>query len=181
MGDKMGMYKYLADLFQNAKDKTTPLQKERIIKWRKQPAIVKIDRPTRLTSARRLGYKAKQGFVLVRARIEKGRRKRRSLPKGRKPKRYGVYFTTARNLQAILEQRVSKRYRNLEVLNSYKAGDDSKHVWYEIILLDPNHPAIQSDKDVRWISETTSRGRSERGLTSAGKKSRSSRRKKVKK
>jgi large subunit ribosomal protein L15e len=176
----MGMYKYLVDFWQNAKDKVTPLQKERLIKWRKQPAVVKVDKPTRLASARKLGYKAKQGFVIVRARIEKGKRKRRSLPLGRKPKRYGTYFTTTRNLQSILEQRVSRKYPNLEVLNSYWVGDDSKHIWYEIILVDPNHPSIQNDKDVRWITETPSRGRAERGLTPAGKKSRKSRRKKVK-
>ena len=100
------------------------------------------------------------------------------MPKGRKPKRYGMYFTTGRNLQAIAESRANRKYPNLEVLNSYKVADDGKMSWYEVIFIDRNHPSIQKDKDVRWISETPSRGRSHRGLTSAGKRSRYSRRKK---
>ena len=175
----MGMYKYISKIWN--KKENSSLNKQRYIQWRKQPAAVKIERPTRIDKARRLGYKAKQGFAVVRGRIKKGRRKRRNIARGRRPKRYGIYFTTTRNLQATLEQRLSKRYPNLQVLNSYEVGDDGKHKWFEVIMVDPNHPAIQKDKDVRWVSETPTRGRSERGLTSASKRSRNARRKKVKK
>lgn len=172
----MGMYKYLTKIWQDAKNKLKPIQKERLIRWRKQPSIVKLDKPTRIDKARRLGYKAKQGFVVARIKLKKGGRNRRSIPKGRRPKRYGMrHFSPTKSLQAIAEQRVNKRFPNLEVLNSYYVGDDGQHVWYEIIMVDKNHPAIKKDKDVNWI--TSQRKRAFRGLTSAGKKSRNSRRK----
>ncbi len=172
----MGMYKYLSKTWQDAKDKLAPIQKERLIKWRKQPSIVKVDKPTRIDKARRLGYKAKQGFVVTRIKLKKGGRKRRSSIRGRRPKRYGMrHFSPTKNLQSIAEQRVNRKYPNLEVLNSYYVGDDSVKVWYEVILIDPNHPAIKKDKDVKRVAKQ--RKRTFRGLTSAGKKSRNSRRK----
>ena len=42
-----------------------PELRARVIGWRKQNAITRIDRPSRLERARRLGYKAKQGIVVV--------------------------------------------------------------------------------------------------------------------
>ncbi|MCK5626760.1 50S ribosomal protein L15e, partial [Candidatus Bathyarchaeota archaeon] len=36
-------------------------------KWRREPAILRVEKPTRIERAKRLGYKAKQGFVVVRA------------------------------------------------------------------------------------------------------------------
>ncbi len=174
----MGMYKYLSRIWQDAKKELAPIQKERLIKWRKQPSIVKVDNPTRIDKARRLGYKAKQGFVVARIKLKKGGRHRRSSIRGRRPKRYGMrHFSPTRNLQAIAEQRLNRKYPNLEVLNSYYVGDDSIHVWYEVIMIDPKHSAIQKDKDVQRVARQ--RKRAFRGLTSAGKKSRGSRRKKV--
>ena len=174
----MGMYKYLSRIWQNAKKELAPIQKERLIQWRKQPSIVKVDKPTRIDKARRLGYKAKQGFVIARIKIKKGGRHRRGGIRGRRPKRYGMrHFSPTKNLQAIAEQRTNRKYPNLEVLNSYYVGDDSKHVWYEVIMIDSSHPAILKDKDVKRVAKQ--RKRAFRGLTSAGKKSRGSRRKKV--
>ena len=37
--------------------------RERAIVWRKEDAATRIERPSRLLRARRLGYKAKQGIV----------------------------------------------------------------------------------------------------------------------
>ena len=174
----MGLYKYMKELFQDKRELLRPIEKERLIQWRKEPAIVRIDKPTRVDRARRLGYKAKQGIIVVRVRIKKGGRKRERMPKGRRPKRYGLYFTPTKNLQAIAEMRANRKFPNLEVLNSYLAGEDGKHKWFEVIMVDRYHPAIQNDKDLGWISETTSKKRAFRGLTSAGKRSRNSRRKK---
>jgi len=42
-----------------------PELRERVIRWRKQNAITRIERPSRLQRARRLGYKAKQGIIVV--------------------------------------------------------------------------------------------------------------------
>ena len=58
------------------------------------------------------------------------------------------------------------------VLSSYWVGQDGKHKYYEVIMLDPSHPAIKSDKDLGWIAESHHRGRAYRGKTSAGKRGR---------
>lgn len=60
----------------------------------------------------------------------------------------------------------------MEVLNSYWVGEDGKHKWFEIILVDPSHPVIASDPNLNWITKKTHTGRAERGLTSVGKKGR---------
>ena len=143
----------------------------RLIQWRREPAVIKIERPTRIDRARSLGYKAKQGYIVVRARIGKGTTKRPRITKGRRPKRYGrCKIVPSQSKQRILEGRAVRKYANMEVLNSYWVGDDSKHKWYEIILVDRDHPVIRADKKINWIS--TKKGRVSRGLTSAGKKSR---------
>jgi len=57
-----------------------PELRSRVIGWRKQNAITRIDKPSRLDRARRLGYKAKQGIVVVRMRVGTGgMRKQRPL------------------------------------------------------------------------------------------------------
>ena len=44
--------------------------------YRQLPSIVRLTRPSRPDKARRLGYKAKQGYVVYRARIRRGGRKK---------------------------------------------------------------------------------------------------------
>ncbi|HIJ98418.1 TPA: 50S ribosomal protein L15e [archaeon] len=165
----MGFYKYLAEAW---KKPSKEVQRKRYIQWRKENRFVKIEKPTRIDRARSLGYKAKPGFVVVRARIGKGGRKRPRAIAARKPTKLGVYFNPDKNLQRISEERVQRKYPNLEVLNSYWVGDDAHHEFYEIVLVDPNHPQIRSDKDINWICAPQNRRRVYRGLTSAGKKSR---------
>ena len=46
------------------------------------------------------------------------------------------------------------------------------HKFYEVILVDPQHPAIRNDPKIAWIAHPANRGRVYRGLTSAGKKGR---------
>jgi large subunit ribosomal protein L15e len=165
----MGMYKYLKKHFRSEEYKK--IMKEKLISWRKQPVLLRIDRPTRLDRARSLGYKAKQGFVLVRFRIKKGARKRETPSGGRKPLRSGKkQMTPGMNHQHISVLRVAKKFPNLEVLNSYYVADDGRSKWFEVILVDPNNPAIKNDPKFKWISKQ--KRRVYRGLTSAGKKSR---------
>src|SRR3989338_7173858 len=142
--------------------------------WRRQPVIKTLNGPTKPARARALGYKAKQGFVVARTRIKKGGRRRPTIRKGRKPRSMGLFFTTKQNKQSIAEKRVAGKYPNLEVLNSYKVGEDGKYHYFEIILVDKHHPVIKSDKTINWI--TTQRSRVFRGRTSAGKRSRGLRR-----
>ena len=133
-------------------------------------AVERITRPTRLARARSLGYRAKQGFVVVRARIAKGMRKRPNPRKGRKPTKIGLYFTAKQSSQAIAEKRAARKFPNLEVLNSYYVGESGTHKFYEVIIVDPHHPVIKSDRKINWI--INQRRRVFRGLTSAARKSR---------
>jgi large subunit ribosomal protein L15e len=83
-------------------------------------------------------------------------------------------LTPKKNLQWIAEERAARKFPNMEVLSSYWVGEDGKYKWFEVILVDRNHPAIMADKQLSWI--TTKRGRVFRGLTSAGRKARGLRR-----
>ncbi len=150
------------------------LYRERLIKWRKEPAVVRVERPTRLDRARALGYKAKKGFIIVRVRVRKGGRSRRLYGRrGRKPSKAGVRkFTPRKSLQWIAEEKAQRKFPNLEVLNSYYVAEDGQYKWYEVIMVDPNQPTIKSDKNIKWIAEKQHRKRVFRGLTSAGKKAR---------
>jgi large subunit ribosomal protein L15e len=150
------------------------LQKERLIVWRRQHAIERIERPTKPARARRLGYKAKVGFIVARVRIAKGGRHRRLYGRrGRKPSKSGLTkYSYGKSLQWISEERAAKKFVSMQVLNSYLAGEDGREKWFEVIMADPNHPAIKNDKNYKWLASPGNRRRVLRGLTSAGKKSR---------
>ncbi|MBU2100861.1 50S ribosomal protein L15e [Candidatus Micrarchaeota archaeon] len=150
------------------------LNKERLIGFRKEKeSVVRLEKPTNLPRARTLGYKAKKGIFVVRVRARKGSGTKTRPNRARRPKRMGIAKLTRRkSIQAIAETRASKKHPNCEVLNSYWIGEDGKHKYFEVILVDVNAPEIKSDKDLKWLTEKQHKGRSERGLTSAGKKSR---------
>ena len=154
------------------------LMRQRLIEWRKQHTVTRIERPTRLDRARKLGYKAKQGFVVARTKVRRGGRRKQRPRSGRRPKRMGVKkFKPAKSIRLIAEERTARKFPNLEVLNSYWVGEDGRHKWFEVILVDKNHPVIKTDKDINWITEKQHNRRVFRSLTSAGKKVRSLRRK----
>ena len=149
------------------------LQWQRQQEWRNQGAIERIERPTRLDKARSLGYKAKQGVVVARVSVRKGGARKQRFTAGRRSKRQGVTRITRRkNLQRVAEERSTRKYRNLRVLNSYWVGEDGRQKWFEVIMLDPDHPAIENDDDFNWICDDSHRGRAYRGLTSAGQSNR---------
>ena len=146
---------------------------ERLMAWRREPVIVRLEHPTRLDRARRLGYKAKQGYFLVRIRVRRGGRRKSRPKRGRKPKKMGVNkYTPKKSIRWIAEERVQRKYPNAEVLNSYPVGRDGRSKWYEVILVDPNHPVIKSDPNINWICDSVHKNRVHRGLTGAGKKGR---------
>ncbi|MFA5745987.1 MAG: 50S ribosomal protein L15e [archaeon] len=150
------------------------LYTDRLIKYRHtKEAILRLEKPTNLPRARELGYKAKQGFIVVLAKIRKGSGLIRRPVNGRKPKRMGVNKITRRvSIQRIAEMRAATKYPGLEVLNSYLIGEDGQQKYYEVILVDPTHPRIMSDKDINWICWPQNKGRAYKGITSAGKKNR---------
>jgi len=167
------MYSYISDIWKKVDTSFGSPQKNRLIQWRKEGSIVRVEKPLRLDRARALGYKAKQGYVIVRARVRRGGMRKERPRGGRKPSKMGVNkITPAKSIQRIAEERVAKKYPNLEVLNSYWVGEDGKYHYYEVILVDPSHPVIKSDPKINWICSRKHKGRVFRGLTSAGKKSR---------
>jgi large subunit ribosomal protein L15e len=163
------LYQKLRELW---KKPSPELLRERPIQWRREPSILRIDKPTRIDRARSLGYKAKKGFVVVRIKLLRGGRQRPLIKKGRRSKHRRRQKIVGKSYQWIAEERVARKFKNLEVLNSYQVAKDGKYYWFEVILVDPNHPAIKKDKDIKWISNPANRGRVFRGLTSAAKKSR---------
>ncbi|PNX48302.1 MAG: hypothetical protein BV456_09950 [Thermoplasmata archaeon M8B2D] len=60
----------------------------------------------------------------------------------------------------------------MEVLNSYWIGEDGKHHYFEIILVDPVHPSVIKDPKINWITDVSHKRRVLRGKTSAGRKGR---------
>ena len=169
----MGTYKYIKKAWLKPKKTLRELLRERLIQWRHENAFTRIDHPTRLDRARNLGFRAKQGFVVVRARVLRGGKKRpRPTKKGRRSKRQTVKKSLGKNFQWIAEERTAKKFKNLEVLNSYFLASDGKHIWHEVILVDPENPTIKADKQLNWIGQGANRRRVFRGLTSAGRRSR---------
>ena len=148
------MYRHLREAWKRPDDSYVgEVMKSRAILWRRQPTIVRVDKPTRLDRARSLGYKAKKGFVVVRARVRRGGRRKIRPILGRRQKRMGVKkFTPAKSKRLIAEERAARKYPNLEVLNSYWVWEDGQYKWFEIVMVDPSHPAIKSDKDVGWVA-----------------------------
>ena len=171
----MGVAKHMQATWNRPKA-TIPAKarRERMAGWRREGVFQRIQRPTRIDAARRVGYKAKQGIVMVRTRVRRGGLRKSKVHMKRKPSNAGIKkITMAKSIQRIAEERVSRRYPNLEVLNSYWVGEDGKNKFYEVIMIDPHHPAIKADKQLGWISSGSSHsGRAFRGKTSAGKKGR---------
>jgi large subunit ribosomal protein L15e len=169
-----GMYHYIREAWKKPDIKVL---RERMIEWRKSQRFVKVDKPLRLDRARALGYKDKKGFVVIRVRVLRGGHKRSRPNKGRRGKRMHTRKNLKMNYRWIAEQRVAKKYTNLEVLNSYQIGKDGKHYFYEVILVDRERPEIKNDKTINWVTKSGNKKRAFRGLTSAGKKSRGLRKK----
>lgn len=173
----MGLYHELQELWKDPRKNIGSLYKERLISWRKEPNIIRIERPTRLDRAHTAGYKAKKGISVVRICVARGGRKREQRKSGRRSHTMRRQKIVGMSYQLIAEQRVQRKFTNLEVLNSYPVGKDGKQAWYEVILVDPMAPEIQADKNLKWICQKKHRHRVLRGKTSAGQKSRGLRRK----
>lgn len=171
------MYKYIRNLWKTMSGEHKEMHRLRMVAWRKENAIVKIDRPTRLDRARSVGYKAKKGYVLARVRVNRGGRKREQIKKGRRSKTSRRQKIVGKSYQWIAEERVQRKFKNLEVLNSYFVGKDGIHYFYEVILVDPYRPEIKKDPKMNWICARSQTNRVFRGKTSFARKSRGLRKK----
>jgi large subunit ribosomal protein L15e len=166
-------YNYISETFQKHDRSYQSPMWNRLVELRHSPSIYRVLHPTNLPRARNLGYKAKQGYTIVRSKIRHGTFRRRRPVMGRKPGNLGVNkVTTKKNLQRIAEERAGKRFPNLQVLNSYYLTEDGRSKWYEVIMVDPSHPRIISDSNINWIGTGANTRRVFRGMTSAGKRGR---------
>ncbi|KAH9684772.1 Ribosomal protein L15 [Citrus sinensis] len=144
----MGAYKYVSELWRKKQsDVMRFLQRVRCWEYRQHPSIVRVTRPTSPDKARRLGYKAKQGYVVYRVRVRRGGRKR-PVPKG--------ILKFQRSKRSVAEERAGRKLGGLK--------------YFEVILVDAAHNAIRNDPRINWICKPVHKHRELRGLTSAGKK-----------
>ena len=134
----------------------SPEIRQRAILWRKQNAVTRIEKPSRLLRARRLGYKAKEGIIVIRMRVGTGGMRKQRPRGGRRPKHLGVTRIKADDsMKQVAERRVLEHYPNMKLLGSYYLYKDGKYYWYEVILADPSHPRIIKDKELRKRVITT--------------------------
>mmetsp|Transcript_34379 Transcript_34379/g.50518 ORF Transcript_34379/g.50518 Transcript_34379/m.50518 type:complete len:207 (-) Transcript_34379:3-623(-) len=171
----MGAYKYLEELWKKKQsDVLRFLLRVRAWEYRQGAKVSTIPRPSRPDKARRLGYKAKEGYVVVRVAVRRGGRKR---PNGKgivygKPKHQGIVVKATRNLRSYAEGRAGRYATNLRVLNSYWINEDATHKYFEVIMVDPSHTKIRNDPRINWICNPVHKHRELRGLTAAGRKHR---------
>ena len=127
-----------------------PEMKEKVVTWRKQKAFTRVDKPSRIQKARRLGYKAKQGIIVIRMRVGTGGMRKKRPRGGRRPKHLGVTRIKADDsMKQVADRRVLERFPNMKLLGSYFLAKDGMHYWFEVILADPAHPRIAKDKELR--------------------------------
>lgn len=103
----MGAYRYVQELYRKKQsDVMRYLLRVRVWQYRQLTKFHRAPRPSRPDKARRLGYKAKQGFSIFRIRVRRGGRKR-PVAKGctyGKPKSHGVNeLKPYRCLQSVAE------------------------------------------------------------------------------
>ncbi|PIO62882.1 ribosomal L15 [Teladorsagia circumcincta] len=103
----MGAYKYMQEIWRKKQsDVMRYILRIRTWQYRQLSAVHRVSRPTRPEKARRMGYRAKQGYCIYRVRVRRGNRKR-PVTKGQtygKPKTHGVNeLKLARSKQAIAE------------------------------------------------------------------------------
>ena len=131
--------------------KENPLElRQRAVIWRNQNAVTRVEKPSRIARARRLGYKAKQGIIVIRMRVGTGGMRKQRPRGGRRPKHLGVTKIKADvSMKQVAERRVLERYPNMKLLGSYFLYKDGMHYWFEVVLADPSHPRIAKDKEIR--------------------------------
>ena len=98
----------------------------------------------------------------------RGGHQREKVNAGRRSKRRGSRKNLIKSYQSVAEERANREFTNLEVLNSYFVAKDKNYYWYEVVLVDPNHPRTM--KDFAWMRKNPKRVM--HGKTSSARKSR---------
>lgn len=146
------MYRHISRTWQGIFHEKAGDIRARVVELRKEPAVKRLERPSRLDRARSIGYKAKEGVVVVRARVSRGGMRRQRPTSGRRPKHMGVLkIKSDVSSQSVAERRVSERYPNMKLLGSYPIWQDGRYAWFECVLVDPRRPAIAGDYNYRRI------------------------------
>ncbi len=144
------MYRQIAKTWQGIFHEKAGNIRARAVELRKEPAMMRVERPWRLDRARSLGYKAKEGVIVVRARVSRGGMRKPRPTSGRRPKHMGVLkIKSDVSSQTVAERRVSERYPNMTLLGSYLVWKDGRHAWFECVLVDGLHPAVKKDYNYR--------------------------------
>src|SRR3989338_8207225 len=94
----MSLYKHVREAWRKPRQ-NAELWRERLLSWKKETVTVKVEYPTRIDRARSLGYKAKQGYIVVRQRVSRGGHTRPQIKGGRRPKKFGIRLTLRKNYQ----------------------------------------------------------------------------------
>ncbi len=146
----MGLYQEINETWHRLYEERPQELKEKLIEWRREPRVLRVERPTRLDKARRVGYRAKQGIIVVRARVPKGGMRRKRPNSGRRQKALGtVKIKGNYSAKEVAERRAKEAFPNMEVLGSYYLAEDGRYYWYEVIMADPNHPSVRNDRKLR--------------------------------
>jgi large subunit ribosomal protein L15e len=149
------MYRQISKTWQNIFHEKTGDIRARAVQLRKEPAMLRVERPWRLDRARSLGYKAKEGVIIVRARVSRGGMRRQRPTSGRRPKHMGVLkIKSSVSSQSVAERRVSGRFPNMKVLGSYPVWEDGRFAWFECVLIDPLSPGVRKDYNYRRLLGT---------------------------
>jgi large subunit ribosomal protein L15e len=144
----MGAYKYLEELYKKKQsDLLRFLLRVRCWQYRQLTTIHRASRPTRPDKARRLGYKAKQGYVVYRVRIRRGGRKRKC-PKGNthgKPVRQGVNkLKFQRSLRSVAEVVLCLLSRKTGADLLWGAGGCTPHLVVSSIPVEKSSTTLQN-------------------------------------
>ncbi len=131
----MGSFKYI-HANEMALYKSEERKKEILQEARDGPIVERIENPTKITRAKAVGYKAKQGYIVVRVRVSKGDFRRPRPNHARRPSKSGLYYKLAISKEGIARSRALKIFKNMEVVGSYFLIEDGKNKWFEIIMAD---------------------------------------------
>jgi large subunit ribosomal protein L15e len=146
----LALYRQIGETWQKVSREKYGDIRERAVALRRGPTMERLERPSRLDKARMFGYKAKEGVVVIRIKVNKSGMRRQRPVSGRRPKHLGVLrMRSDEPVQKVAERRVKERHSNLKLLGSYQLWVDGKHRWFECVMIDPLHPAIKNDYDYR--------------------------------
>ena len=139
------VYKLLNRMWRERPESLRVLMRKRLVEWRKESAVVRVDKPLRLDRARMLGYRDKQGFVVLRVRVRRGGFSKPRPRSGRRQKALGVVKHKVNvSMKDEALSRASKKYPNLKPLGAYPLAADSLYKWFEVIMVDYNHPSVKT-------------------------------------